>query len=336
MSFTKYIRDRIAGICIAAATWSVIIFFLICFDTGIELVLFLSVIYMIGMTSMLIWDYFRKRSFYKTLCEGIEQLDKKYLISEIAKEPDFLEVKIVYDVLCESGKSMNDNISTYRNSSSEFREYIELWVHEAKLPVSSLLLMSRNDGENGNKYVEQLRRLDGCIESVLYYSRSESSDKDYIIKSVKISDVFRNSAVKNCDELLNRGIGIVTEGLDINVMTDAKWLEFVINQLMSNSMKYISELREPEIRVYTEESDDTVQLHFRDNGEGISEADLPYIFDKSYTGENGHNHSRSTGMGLYIVKNLCRRLGHGIRAESEKGRYTDIILTFGKNDLLKP
>jgi signal transduction histidine kinase len=153
----------------------------------------------------------------------------------------------------------------------------------------------------GNKkYTKYLRHIDDYIENVLYYARSENA-----------------------------------ENLDIKVMTDSKWLEYILGQLMSNSMKYFSSEREPEIRVYAEDMQDKTMLHFCDNGIGISESDLPYVFEKSFTGENGHTHAKSTGMGLYIVKKLCNKLGHAVSVKSVQGEFTEIILSFGKNNLNK-
>ena len=116
-------------------------------------------------------------------------------------------------------------------------------------------------------------------------------------------------------------------------MTDSKWMQFILGQLMGNSMKYLSHEREPEIKVWAEQFDDKTVLHFRDNGIGIPKGDLPKIFEKSFTGENGHTHAKSTGMGLYIVKKLCNKLGHTVSADSVQGEYTEIIISFGKNEL---
>lgn len=335
MKFKDYIKDSIVSIIISVCTYLLMLFFMNSFGLSRDMLLILSIIFFIGFISRILWEYLRKRRFYKSLSDGISQLDKKYLISEIIEEPDFLEGRLIYDVLYESGKAMNENIDSYRRNTEELQEYLELWVHEIKLPVASLLLMSHND-ENAAKYEKQLRKIDSYIENVLYYARSENSAKDYIIKSVNLGNVFRNTAVKNRNELQAMDVSISTDNLDKCVTSDEKWLEFILNQLLSNSMKYFSDSRKPELSIFTEETADSIILHFKDNGEGISSTDLPYIFDKSYTGENGRNHSRSTGMGLYIVKNLCNRLGHRISAESVKNEYTDIIIIFGKNDHVKP
>lgn len=336
MSFHEYIKDRASLICITVAAWAMILFFFVSFKIRTDIIILFSIIYYTAAILRCIWDFLRRREFYNTLSESVEQLDKKYLLSEVMEEPDFAEGRIAYEALCEANRSMCENVAAYKKISAEFREYIEMWVHEVRLPVASMLLMSHNDGENGVKYGEQLRRIDTCIESVLYYSRSENAEKDYIIKPYELKLIFGSVAVKNREDILRRNITLSTEGLDKTVMTDSKWLEFILGQLLSNSMKYFAEEREPEIKVYAEENDNSIVLHFRDNGIGIPAADLPYIFDKSYTGENGHTHSRSTGMGLYIVKSLCERLGHSISASSVQNEYTDISVSFGKNDHVKP
>ena len=251
----------------------------------------------------------------------------------MTEKPEFYDGKLLNEVIREADKSMCEHIAEYRHQSEDFREYIELWVHEIKLPVASLQLMCHNDGIS--RYSEQLKRIDGYIENVLYYARSENAEKDYIIKEISLKRIFADTAIKNREALQEQNVSIRTENLDVSVMTDGKWLEYIFVQLMSNSLKYFSSEREPEIFVYAENKSDRVIFHFRDNGIGIPEQDLSKIFEKSFTGENGHHHAKSTGMGLYIVKKLCDKLGHGISAASAEGEYTDIIITFGKDNFHK-
>ena len=335
MSFRDHLKDHTGEIVIAFISWAVIMMFFRAFGIRTYMASVVTAVMLIAVICSLLWEYFRKKRFYDSIKSASEGLDKKYLLHEMIECPDFTEGKIVYDALCEANKSMCENVADYRRSSGDFREYIELWVHEIKLPVASLLLMSHNDGESGNKYTEQLKRIDDYIENVLFYARSGNAEKDYLIKEVSLKRTFGNIAVKNREELLQRNVTISAEGLDRTVMTDGKWLEYMLGQLLGNSMKYISEEREPEIHIYAEEKDDRTVLHFRDNGIGIPASDLPCIFEKSFTGENGRLRSRSTGMGLYVVKSLCDRLGHTVSAESVQGEYTDISISFGKNDFIR-
>lgn len=327
MKLTDYLKDRAAAYLIGGITWALMLVFLGAFHVRLEAIVILSVVLLLGAVGAELWNFLRKRSYYNKLLHDLEQLDQKYLLSEMCESPAFLEGRILYEIMQETNKSMCEQIAVHRHESSEFREFIELWVHEIKLPVASLQLMCHNDGNI--RYLEQIRRIDAYIENVLYYARSGSAEKDYLIKPVTLKRAFADIAVRNRAELQERGISLHTENLDANVMTDGKWLTFMLGQLMGNSMKYDA----TEITVTAEDTDEQTVLHFRDNGIGIPAGDLPRIFDKSFTGENGRSHGKSTGMGLYIVRKLCDKLGHSIAAKSVQGEYTEIRITFGKNDL---
>lgn len=334
MKFKEYLKDRRGALLIAASAWCVMLIFMAAYHASAEqLVLFSAIAGLTGAV-ILLYEYLRRRDFYRGLAKNLEALDQKYLIAETVETPDFIEGQIVHETLQEACRSMYEQTAAYRRASNEFREYIELWVHEVKLPLASLMLMCHNHPDVGGKYGEQLRRIDDYVENVLYYARSENARRDYLIKETSLKRVFANIAVRHREALLQRGVSIHTHDLDMNVMTDGKWLEYMLGQLLSNSLKYFPSDRAPEIAVFAEDFPDKTVLHFRDNGIGIPAGDLPYVFEKSFTGENGRISAKSTGMGLYIVRQLCDRLGHAVRVESARGDYTDIILTFGKNDIV--
>lgn len=335
MKLSRFLYDKTVTIIINIVAWCIIWNFLALFHIKSGQIFIIGFVYFLSGTVNLLWEYFRRYKFYSDMTSDCENLEKKYLLSALTEPPDFYEGQIFYDVLCETNKSMCDNVAEYRKSSEEFQEYIELWVHEIKLPVASLLLMCHNNTDIDGKYNKQLRRIDDYIENVMYYVRSENVRKDYLIKEVSLKKTFSKTALKNREELQQRNVALKTENLDITVMTDSKWLEYIMGQIIANSMKYFSDEREPEISVYTTDSDEKTTLHIRDNGIGIPASDLPYIFEKSYTGTNGRTHSKSTGMGLYIIKNLCDSLGHEVKAESVQGEFTDISISFGKNDFVK-
>ena len=211
-----------------------------------------------------------------------------------------------------------------------------MWVHEVKLPVASLQLMIHNKSEDiMTKAAEQIRRIDSYTDQVLYYARSENAEKDYLIKEVSLKRAFSNTAIKFREDILQCEAELSAEGLDVNVQTDSKWLEYIFGQLMANSLKYRSPDRTAKISVTAEEKQNETVLRFRDNGIGIHEKDLPYIFDKTFTGENGRGFAKSTGMGLYLVKNLCSKLGHCVEVSSVPGEYTEFRIVFAKNDFYK-
>ncbi len=327
MKMADYLKDRFTEHLIYGISWVLVLIFMAAFRISFQATVIISLLLLLAVIIADAWGYFRKKSYYDKLRYCLDELDKKYLLSEMVENPDFLDGRIFYETMQETNKSMCEHIAEYRRENKEFQEYIELWVHEIKLPVASLQLMCHNDGNA--KYAEQLKRIDDYIENVLYYARSGNAEKDYIIKPVSLKRTFADIAVKNREELQERNIALRTENLDVNIMTDGKWLSFILGQLMGNSMKY----KASEISVTADNLPDRIVLYFRDNGIGIPEHDMPYIFDKSFTGENGRTHKKSTGMGLYIVKKLCDKLGHGVSAQSVQGEFTEIVITFGKNDI---
>lgn len=336
MKFTDYIKDKILEGIILIISLAVMLIFMSAFHVSGQLTAVILSIYIIASLSFFLLDFFRKRKFYNNLQKNIKNLDKKYLICETIEYPDFYEGDLLCEILDEANKSMCDNIAEYRRRISDFREFIEMWVHEIKLPVASLLLMLHNHkSELSPKFAEQLRKIDGFTDTVLYYARIDNAEKDYIIKEYSLKKVVSNTIKKYREELLLHNVELQSDIPDIAVMTDGKWLEFILGQFMANSLKYFDSSREPEIFLSAKENSESVSLSFRDNGIGIPDNDIPYIFEKSFTGQNGRTHARSTGMGLFICRRLCEKLGHAISVKSVQGEYTELIISFAKNDFYK-
>ena len=336
MKLNDFLKDRYFVYISYTAAFAVMLLYMRAFHIQTGLIAALSVIFWISVIIAEIWEFFRKKNFYDDLISKLDSLDKKYLISEMLESPHFYEGRLICEVLGQTNKSMYENAAEYRRNAADFREFIEMWVHEITLPVSSLLLMAHNHKSEANrKVLEQLRRIDGYTDTVLYYARSENAEKDYLINETLLKRSVSNEAVKHREDLLLHNVTLKTSDLDVSVMTDGKWLEFILGQLLANSLKFFSDDREAEIKVSAEDLPDKTVLRFRDNGIGIPESDIPYIFEKSFTGENGRTHAKSTGMGLYIVKNLCERLGHDISVNSLKGEFTEFVITFNKNDFYK-
>ena len=332
MKLSDYIKDHILAYIIYAVALACILVFMRAFKANVQSMYVVAAIFIMAVISAQMWDFSRKKTFYERMITALSELDKKYLLSEMLPPAAFYEGKLLTETLRECDKSMAEAVAAERKKAADFREYIEMWVHEAKLPVASLALMCHNGSESPEKMLPQLKRLDDYIENVLYYARSETAEKDYIIKEVSLKKAFSSVAVKNFDSIQEVGGQISADGLNVCVHTDGKWLEFILGQLMANSIKYRREDVPLEISVSAEEGEDAVTLRFKDNGKGIAAADLPYVFEKSFTGKNGRDGANSTGMGLYIVKSLCTRLGHAISINSEENSYTEVVLKFGKND----
>lgn len=337
MRLTGFLKDKLFEIVFALFALLVVFGMLLLFQSPPELLFAVGVVWLCMLCGMLFVEYGRKRGFYRKLTQCLERLDQKYLVLEMLQEPDFYEGKIIWQALYEIDKSMTENVKTYRRSIEDFKEYIEMWVHEVKLPIASLQLMCHNNrGAQDAKFEAQIRRLDGYTDQVLYFVRSENAHRDYLIKRVRLSDIVRRTAVKYKDDLLLNQISFAADVSEtICVTTDGKWLEFMLGQLLSNSMKYKKQEGERQILVSAQQEGDVVSLDVWDNGIGIPEADVPRVFEKSFTGANGRLGAKSTGMGLYIVKQLCGKLGHGICVQSVPGEYTRVQIRFLNNDFFR-
>ena len=336
MSKKEYLKDKRLYLIIGMTIYLVILLVLLAFKVNIEATLAITFTYFIGLITILIADYIRKKTFYNNFKCKLDSLDQKYLIVEMLQDANFLEGRILTDALYEIDKSMIEKINEYKMQVKDFKEYVELWIHEVKLPVASLTLMVHNQkGEQSKKLLSQLTRLDNYLEQILYYVRSENAEKDYLITKVNLSKVISNVALKNKDILLAKGIDFVVSDVDIEVLTDSKWLEFIINQIVDNSIKYSKE-KNAYIKIVAKEESEVIGLIIYDNGKGISKSDLPRVFDKTFTGTNGRSESaKSTGMGLYLCRELCNKLGHKIQIISEEGKYTKVTILFDKNTFLQ-
>ena len=335
MKFSLYLRDKI-------------VFFFLFFLFLLSLVLLFlafkvpNVLFVVVIVSLFLFvilafciDYFRKRSFYNTFLSNLEQIDKKYLVLETLERPRFYEGQLFYDSFYEINKAMREYIKNYEFQLNDFKEYIEMWIHEVKIPIASLILMHHNHGNMPKEYLGQVRKLDNYIDQILYYVRSENFEHDFVISEVPLDKIVRNVNLKNKDDYLENDIHLTVSGVKTTVFSDGKWLEFILNQLINNSIKYKSENKIREIRITGEDFSNRFVLSIYDNGIGIPLKDIGRVFEKSFTGDNGRARSKSTGMGLYIAHKLCDKLGHKLEIFSKQHVYTEVKITFAKNDFYK-
>ena len=335
MKFSKYIKDNLINMCIYIATVALIMLMLAAFKTHIQAQIASAIALLFGGIIILLNNYSRKNKFFKQFNINLEKLDKKYLILETLPQPNTYEEKIMVEALYEINKSMIENINEYQRNIIEFKEFVEIWIHEVKIPISSMVLKCHNNQEKYDKsFLSLIRRLDNNIDEILYYVRSENTEKDFAISEVDLKEIVRNVGIKNKDDLLENNVVFEANLKAVKVNTDKKWLEFILNQIINNCIKY-KKAEEPIIKIESKENEEKVILEIYDNGIGIPEKDLKRVFEKSFTGANGRNKVKSTGMGLYIIKNLCNKLGHNIYIQSEEGKYTKVILEFGKNNIYK-
>ena len=337
MKLKNYLKDKITIIIITIISIILITLLDIAFKVPKELIIVTIVLLLLTLIIAILISYFQKRAFYTTLITNTQNLDKKYLVLETLPKPTTYEEELIYNTLYDINKSMIENVSSYINNTKDFKDYIEMWIHEVKIPISSLILMTHNHKNQVPKeYTEEIRRLDNYIDQILYYVRSNYTSEDFIFKKIKLEKVISSVALKNKDDLLENKIDLIVDTKNTEVYTDTKWLEFILNQIINNSIKYKKDIQNSYIQIKATEDSDQITLAIKDNGIGIPKSDIPNVFKKSFTGTNGRDKTKSTGMGLYIAKKLCTKLGHKIEIESEEKEYTIVKITFGKNKLYHP
>lgn len=272
-------------------------------------------------------EFIKCKNYYNEINGILENLEKKYLLPEVVKEANFIHGEKLNAILKEVSRDMHENVKYYRDIQLDYREYIETWVHEIKTIASTKLIIENNQNEVTNKIDSQMDRIEGFVEQVLYYSRSNNVNKDYMIRSINLDNVVRNVIKRNYRDFIHKRIKLDIQDIDEIVYSDGKWIEFIINQIIGNSIKY-SNNKEQMIRIYSIKKTNSVILTIEDNGVRIVIRDINRVFEKGFTGENGRKFSKSTGMGLYLCEKLCSKLGMKIAIDSEVNKGTRVTLIF--------
>lgn len=335
MSLKKYLSEHSISLiiyCIISGFMGILLYVQNFTTYGI---VFVESGFILGLIIFIASDYIKRAVFYKNVVKSYEELDRRCLLSEIIERPNFYEGQILYDVLSGCNKSMNDEIAKYKISSKEYKEYIEMWIHEVKTPVSSIKLIMENSlSDISEQSLEEVSKIDDYLEQVLYYARSSSLEKDYIIKKIPLINIIRSSLKSHAKEYIRSKVSIKLDDLDTYVYTDEKWMGFVIIQILNNAVKYKDKNKESFIKIYCEENKNNVVLSIEDNGIGIDEKDILKVFDKGFTGSTGRIYAKSTGIGLYLSKKLCLKMGHNIQIESIKGVGTKVHIIFPKSEYI--
>ena len=276
-------------------------------------------------------NYWKKNKYIKNIEKIMDGLDEKYLISEVIDKPKREENLAYYKLLKRANKSMLENVTDVKNTQKEYKEYIESWVHEIKIPITSAkLLCENNKSEITNKIDEEIEEINNYVEQALFYARLDQVSNDFMIRKIKLADVIKNVLSRNKKIMIQNNMKVELKNTDVSAYSDEKWLEFILNQIIINSIKYKKE-QNATIIIETTENKENVKLKIKDNGIGIKKSEIDRIFDKGFTGTNGRNQKKSTGIGLYLCKRLCEEIGMNLKAESIENEYTEMIITIPRN-----
>lgn len=269
MDFKLFLREKASTILLLLFGLITIEIFLMAYNVGMFIKIYIPLI-IIGLYMIsIIIEYFKRKKFYDNLLKILEELDEKYLITEIIKTPNFLEGQIFKNSLEQIDKSMLENVNKYKYMTEDYKEYIELWIHEIKIPIATSKMVIENNKNAITKSIdEELDKVENYIEQALFYARSNTVEKDYYIRKVVLKEIVNESIKKNKSSLIQEKISIDIHDLEIEVNTDNKWIVFILNQIIQNSIKYRKK-ENSVIEIYANQGKENVILYIKDNGIGI-------------------------------------------------------------------
>ncbi|WP_394926767.1 sensor histidine kinase [uncultured Robinsoniella sp.] len=239
-------------------------------------------------------------------------------------EADYQEIllKLFYDTA--------QNKEQEERSKKDMMDYYTLWAHQIKTPITAMrLLIQVEDNARNQSLLQQLLKIERYVDMVLQYLRMEDMSSDLKLQEYKVLDLVRKAVKQDSSVFIYRKIPFELTEMDDTVITDEKWMVFVIEQILSNALKYTNEGK---ISVYMDPNERQT-LIIEDTGIGIQEEDLPRIFENGFTGYNGRMGKKSTGIGLYLCKKILDRLGHSIKVSSKVGHGTRIAINLYREQL---
>lgn len=257
---------------------------------------------------------------YQQNTRVIRQMKMTENYDSLSLEGDFAQ-QYIEDLHNQHIREMN----IIQERKNEHYDFIVSWFHEIKTPIAVLRLLQQTDMDS-DSLREEISKIENYVDQALYYAKLDSFNQDYDIRKCDTIKVTKEIVKSHSKTFFSKKIRVNIEVDSLEVQSDPKWLQFIVNQLVTNSLKY-TEIG-GEITISALETPKEKQLIVRDSGIGISPQDLPRIFNRGFTGETGRTHAKSTGMGLYLAQQLSNKLGHYISCTSEVGEYTKFIIHF--------
>ncbi len=313
---------------------SIVLFLLSCFIFICVFALYhlplAAVLYPAGLCMVLgliflVTDYtavYRKHRKLLQLQELSAELISDFPKTEGVLEQDYQQLVCL---LCEQQAGL---LTKMNEKYADMMEYYTLWVHQIKTPIASMRLHLQNeDSDLSRQLSEDLFRIEQYVEMVLAFLRLDTETTDYVIKEQNLDEMIKSAVKKFSTQFIRKKLRLEYEPLDASVITDEKWFGFVLEQVLSNALKYT---REGSITIYLEQPK---KLCIKDTGIGIAVEDLPRIFENGYTGYNGRSDKKASGIGLYLCKRICNKLGHGIAVVSEPDKGTTVIIDLEQRKL---
>lgn len=330
MRTVDFIKEKALLILAAVLVYLAMLSFMFITKIQLEIILAITFLFWSYILTSFVVELIRRKNTYDEWLLTMERLDQKYLICECIHEPNFLDGKILYEILKECDKSMLDYVNEYKHRQLDYKEYIEMWVHEIKTPLAAAkLILENNPSPSNDSLLEEVNKVEDYVEQALFYARSSTLEKDYIIKKIHLAEMVNKVLRKHSKVFIMRGIGLKLENLDLAVYTDNKWVEFIIDQIVVNALKYC-DAKQPQIEICASQYANSVLLEIKDNGSGVADNEITRVFDRGFTGSRGRKQTASTGLGLYLSKQLCNKLNLGLDFKMHQ-QQTIVSITFPMN-----
>ncbi|MBW9150202.1 sensor histidine kinase [Clostridium sp. CM028] len=216
-----------------------------------------------------------------------------------------------------------------KNNINDFEDYITKWVHDIKINIAvTYLLLEDLEEDESQKVIFEMKQMEFSVNQVLYVTRANNYNLDVKSEQVAVGDEIRRAIKENAGFFINKNIEIILEVEGFNIISDRKWIHYILSQIINNSSKYTNE--NGQLHIFNKEDSEAYYLHIKDKGIGIPREDIKRIFNKGFTGKNGRTRTKSTGIGLYYAKKMCNNLNIDLKVESEEAEYTEFILSFYK------
>ncbi|MEA4874797.1 sensor histidine kinase [Anaerorhabdus sp.] len=303
-----YLKDKIKsiGISLGCLLIQTIVLFLFGLDLFVVGYAFLLCLIFIVISFLVDYAYYRRKRIKLQELIGKQGLE----IEEFPKNKDPFE-KEYQEIIELLIKEKNELEYVLSNSITDSNDYFTMWVHQIKTPIAAMrLLLQTSDQVDKQELEEQLFKIEQYVDMVLQYIRMKESNRDFLFETIECDQIIKQSVRKYAKSFIRKKINLNYEPVNFSIITDEKWLCFVVEQLLSNAIKYT-----PEGGTITITHEWKV-LIIKDTGIGISKEDIPRIFEKGFTGYNGRIDKKSTGIGLFLCKTVCDKLGHTIKIDS--------------------
>lgn len=345
MKFKDYLRDQLIYVLIYLISISLVIgiMMLDLIIRGEKLnlanIFYALLLSFLGFATMIWIDYMKKKRFYTPLSKGLrEDYDMEYIFNT----PDNLskEFDLIKDILTSNYNIYMTTLEKQRKTSKSQMDFNNRWVHEMKTPVSVIKLILENemnkdmDLNTRKNYVsiqEEIEKLTNGLEMALHTLRINDFELDFKVEDISLLEIIREVINENKSTFIVNSIyPKVISKEDMIVKSDKKWVKFVLSQILTNSIKYskVKDIENKEITFQLVKDNDKNIISIKDKGVGIPKGDLERVFDPFFTGINGRRFTESTGMGLYLSKDVAKRMGHDLEIESIEGEGTMVNIIF--------